>query len=337
MTTPAPVTPPAQPPGRRRAELELVVAAAVPLAPGIRQLTLVASDGAPLPSHPPGANLGLRWRPGRINSYSLTGDGDSPAAYQVSVLNVDGGAGGSAWAHALREGTRVGAIAPRSGFIPAAKARRHLLIAGGIGITPLLSHARWHVRWKNDFALYYVHRKGRAPHLDELRDLCGDRLHRYESRDALWADLGPALTRQPLGTQLYACGPLAMIDAVTTKAGALHWPGRRIRFEAFAAAAEGPRLPFRAALTESARQIEVTAGETLLEALERAGLDVPSMCRQGVCGECRTAVASGRADHRDLVLSAAEKAAGQWIMPCVSRAAAEDGKDGEHGELELRL
>lgn len=313
----------------RRTDLELVVASAVPLADGIRQLTLVAPDGGRLPSYPPGANLGLRWRPGRVNSYSLTGDGDSPMAYQVSVLNVAGGSGGSAWAHALREGETVEAVAPRGGFGPAARARRHLLVAGGIGITPLLSHARWHARWGHEFVLYYVDRPGRAPHLDELRDLCGARLRSYESREALWADLRPALASQPLGTQLYVCGPLAMTEAVAAAARALHWPGSRVRFEAFAAADEGPREPFRATLTESARRVEVTAGETLLEALEREGVNVPSMCRQGVCGECRTPVASGRVDHRDLVLSAAEKAGGHWVMPCVSRAA--------DGELELRL
>jgi ferredoxin-NADP reductase len=316
----------------RRTDLELVLASAVALTTGIRQLTLVAPGGGRLPSYPPGANLGLRWRPDRVNSYSLTGDGDSPAAYQVSVLRVDGGSGGgggSAWLHALREGASVQAVGPRSGFAPAARARRHLLVAGGIGITPLLAHARWHVRWGNEFTLYYVDRPGRAAHLGELRDLCRDRLRACDSRDALWTDLGPALARQPLGTQLYVCGPLAMIEAVTGAARTLHWPDSRVRFEAFGAVGEGPRQPFRAALTESARQVEVSAGETLLEALEREGLDVPSMCRQGVCGECRTRVTSGRVDHRDLVLSAAEKAAGHWVMPCVSRAA-DDG-------LELRL
>ena len=105
---------------------------------------------------------------------------------------------------------------------------------------------------------------------------------------------------------------------------ARYWPASRVRFEAFAAADEGPRAPFRAALTKSARVVEVQKGETLLEALERDGVTVPSMCRQGVCGECRTPVASGRVDHRDLVLSAAEKAAGHWVMPCVSRAADSD-------------
>jgi ferredoxin-NADP reductase len=327
----------------RRTDLELVVASAAALTTGIRELTLVAPDGARLPSYPPGSHLGLKWRrgPDRVNSYSLTSDGDSPLAYTVSVLRVDGGSGGSAWAHDLHEGATVRAVAPRSGFAPAARARRHLLVAGGIGITPLLSHARWHVRWGNEFALYYVDRPGRAPHLDELRDLCGGRLRGYEGRDALWADLGPALAAQPLGTQLYVCGPLPMIEAVTGTARALHWPGSRISAEPFGAADDRPRAPFRATLTGSAghaestgsaasgRHVEVSAGETLLEALERAGLPVPSMCRQGVCGECRVPVARGRVDHRDLVLSAEEKAGGQWVMPCVSRAA--------DGDLELRL
>ncbi len=304
-----------------QAPLRLVVTDAVPLTDSIRQLTLVAADGGRLPSHPPGASIGLRWRPDRMNSYSLTSDGDSPRAYQVSVLRVAAGGGGSAWVHARQPGDTVDAIAPRAHFTPAARARRHLLVAGGIGITPLLAHARWHVRWGSEFALYYVHRPGRAPHRDELRDLCGDRLVSYESRDRLWADLAPALAEQPLGTQLYVCGPREMIEAVTGAARARHWPASRIRTEAFTAADDGPRVPFRATLTTSARVTEVGKEETLLEALERDGVSIPSLCRQGVCGECRVPVTRGRVDHRDLVLSVAEKAAGHSIMPCVSRAA----------------
>jgi dimethylamine monooxygenase subunit B len=321
-----------------RPDLELVVTAAEAIAPDVRQLTLAAPGDVRLPSFRPGSHLGLTWRAGRVNSYSLTGDGDSPGTYTVSVLRVPRGRGGSAWAHRLRPGDTVAAIPPRSGFAPVATARRHLLVAGGIGITPLLSHARWHARWGSDFTLYYAHKPGRAPHLDDLAALCGGRLRAYQHRGQLWEDLGPALARQPLGTQLYVCGPLAMIDAVTEAARALYWPQGRVRFEAFGVAAEGPREPFRARLAASARQVHVSAEETLLEALERAGLDVPSMCRQGVCGECRTPVAGGAIDHRDLVLSAAEKASGQWIMPCVSRAAAaQASKPGQAGELKLRL
>jgi ferredoxin len=119
-----------------------------------------------------------------------------------------------------------------------------------------------------------------------------------------------------------------MIGAVTDAARTLGWPERRIRAEAFGAADEGPRDPFTVTLTRSGRRLDVGAGETLLEALERSGADVDSMCRQGVCGECRTPLARGRADHRDLVLAPDER--DDWIMPCVSRAADDDG-------LELRL
>ncbi|HEY0938285.1 MAG TPA: PDR/VanB family oxidoreductase [Trebonia sp.] len=312
------------------ADLALTVAAVTPLAPDVCQLTLTARDGRTLPSHPPGSHLGLRWRrdPDRVNSYSLTGDGDAPAAYTVSVLRVPDGRGGSAWVHRLRTGDEVDAVAPRSGFAPAAKARHHLLVAGGIGITPLLAHVRWHRRWGGDFTLYYAHRPGRAAHLAELRDLGGDRVRAHGSRGALWADLGPALRRQPLGTQLYVCGPPPMIEAVAAAAKASHWPASRVRCEAFGVSADGPRAAFRAILA-AGPPVDVGEEETLLEALERAGLPVPSQCRGGVCGECRTPVTRGRVDHRDLVLSAAEQASGRWIMPCVSRAAA--------GEPELEL
>lgn len=310
-------------------DLDLAVAGTETIAPGIRQLTLVARDGGSLRAFRPGSHIGLRWRDGRVNFYSLTGDGDCPDHYTISVLRAPEGRGGSAWAHRLRAGDAVTAVPPRSAFAPVATARRHLLVAGGIGITPLLSHARWHARQGSDFTLYYVHKPGRAAHLDQLRDLCGERLRGYHGREQLWADLGPALTRQPLGTCLYACGPLPLLDAVTTAASELRWPAGRVRSEKFGAADDGPRSPFRVSFPGSERTVQVSSESTLLDALERAGVPVASMCRQGVCGECRIPVAGGAIDHRDLVLTPAEKASGQWVMPCVSRAAGD--------ELELLL
>src|SRR6202000_879537 len=97
--------------------------------------------------------------------------------YAVWVRRVAAGRGGWAWAHALRPGQAVSVLPPRSGFAPVATARRHLLVAGGIGVTPLLSHARWHARWGSDFTVWYAHRPGRAAHLAELAGLCGGRLH----------------------------------------------------------------------------------------------------------------------------------------------------------------
>jgi ferredoxin-NADP reductase len=297
------------------ADLRLVVTAAEadPTAAEVRRLTLAAPDGGPLPSFRPGSHLGLRWRQGgrdRVNYYSLTGEASSPAAYHLSVLRAPGGHGGSRWAHGLRPGHEVTAVAPHGGFAPAARARRHLLVAGGIGVTPLLSHARWHARHGADFALYYAWRPGRAPHLDDLRNLCGERLQAYAARESLWADLGPALARQPPGTHLYVCGPLPMIGAVTAAARALHWPGSRVHVESFGVAEDGPRAPFRVVLSRSGRSVHVSPEHTLLEALEQAGVPAGSMCRQGVCGECRLPVASGGIDHRDQFLSPQEKAEG---------------------------
>lgn len=331
-------------------DLNLVVARTETIAPGVRQVTLgPRAPAAPLLPYPPGSHLGLRWRPGRVNSYSLTGDGRSPGTYTISVLRVDGSRGGSEWVHRLQPGDPVTAVPPRSTFAPVATARRHLLVAGGIGITPLLSHARWHLRWGNDFGLYYVHKPGRAAHLEEIRRIGkeaekaaqearitgkegrgsgGRGAWAFGNRGEFWACLGPALGRQPLGTYLYVCGPVGMIDAVTDAARTMGWPQSRIRVEAFGAADEGPRDSFTVTLTGSGRRVDVGAGETLLEALERSGAGVDSMCRQGVCGECRTPLVRGRADHRDLVLTPGER--DDWIMPCVSRAADDDG-------LELRL
>jgi ferredoxin len=120
-----------------------------------------------------------------------------------------------------------------------------------------------------------------------------------------------------------------MIHAVIAAAGALHWPRSRVHVESFGVDEDGPRAAFRAVLSRTERSIEVSPQHTLLEALELAGLPVGSMCRQGVCGECRLPVTGGSIDHRDLFLSPEERASGQWIMPCVSRAAGE--------QLELTL
>ena len=249
--TPAP---PATPAAARRTELRLVVADVTPAAEDVRQLTLVPPGGGRLPSYPPGSHLGLRWRPDRVNSYSLTGDGDSPAAYTVSVLRTPDSRGGSAWAHELRAGDLVDAVAPRSTFPVAARARRHLLVAGGIGITPLLSHARWHVRWGGDFTLYYAAGRAAGRTWPSCGDLCGGRLRAYGNRDALWADLGPALARQPLGTQLYVCGPLGMIDAVTARREkcALGRKPHPLRGHS-GHQPTGPRAPFRATLAAAGR------------------------------------------------------------------------------------
>ncbi|WP_344956023.1 PDR/VanB family oxidoreductase [Actinomadura miaoliensis] len=300
--------------------MTLVVREAGTAAAGIRTLTLARPDGGVLPPYVPGSHLVVECGGERRNAYSLTGSGAASAAYRISVRCDPGGRGGSRWMHRLPVGATVRVSAPRSAFPPVATARRHLLIAGGIGVTPLLSHARAAAAWDRPFRMLYAYRPGCGAHVEELRELCGDRLGEFHGRRAFLRAVRRELGRQPLGTHLYVCGPGGLIDAVCEAARDLGWPAERVHAERFSADDLDPGRPFTARLARSGRAIPVPAGVSLLEALEKAGVAVASMCRQGVCGECRVGVRAGRPEHRDLFLTPAERAAGDAVMCCVSRS-----------------
>ncbi|GLZ08829.1 ferredoxin [Actinomadura sp. NBRC 104412] len=292
-----------------------------PAGDGVLSFALAPPGGGGLPPFVPGSHLVVHCGERRRNAYSLTGSGAPSAEYRISVLR-ESADGGSAWMHRLSAGDEVTAEGPRSAFPPVATARHHVLIAGGIGVTPLLSHARAAVEWGRSFTMFYAHRTG--AHADELRELCGERLREFSGRDEFTAALRDALVSQPLGTHAYVCGPSGLIDAVCGLAAGAGWPEQRVHVERFSTDDLEPGRPFTARLARSGIEVEVPSGVSLLEALERAGVEVPHMCRQGVCGECRVGVLSGRPEHRDLFLSEGERAAGDAMMCCVSRAL--DGK-----------
>ncbi|WP_171074605.1 PDR/VanB family oxidoreductase [Nonomuraea basaltis] len=310
-------------------DMTLVVQDADLVANGIRSLRLGRPDGGPLPRYVPGSHLVVECGDGRRNAYSLTGSGTASTEYRISVLHKPDGRGGSSWMHRVPVGDTVRVTAPRSAFAPVATARRHLLIAGGIGVTPLLSHTRAAAEWGRPFTLLYGYRPGAGAHLDELRELCGTRLREFPEQAPFIGALRQELRRQPLGTHVYVCGPGGLIDAVCEMARDAGWPDERVHAERFSADDLDPGVPFTARLARSGRAVGVPTGVSLLDALEKAGIAVPNMCRQGVCGECRVGVRTGRAEHRDLFLSAAERAAGDSVMCCVSRSLDE--------ELELDL
>lgn len=308
--------------------LHLVVSGVRDAAPGIRSVTFARPDGAPLPSFAPGSHLVVEC--GAVsNAYSLTGDPVSPATYEISVLELPDGAGGSTWVHRLQVGDRVDALSPRSAFAPVLAARRHVLVAGGIGITPIVSHLRSAVLWGRDVEVLYAHRDGHGAHLDDVVALAGDRAHVFTDRASFGEHLVRTLADQPVGTHLYTCGPTGFMDHVVETARGLGWPDSRVHLERFGAEALDPGEPFDAVLTRSGRTISVAAGTSLLEALEAGGVDVPNLCRQGVCGECRIGLRSGPPRHRDLFLSEAQKAANDTLMACVSRA------EGDRLEIDL--
>ncbi|MBO1267273.1 PDR/VanB family oxidoreductase [Arthrobacter cavernae] len=315
--------------------LELAVADSKYIAPDIREIVLrriSAGQQEVLPSYIPGSHIVIECG-GRANAYSLTGSGDSPEEYRISVQLRPDGRGGSSAVHRFRHGERVKVSGPRSAFPPVATARRHLLIAGGIGITPILSHLRAAAAWGREAELLYSFRPGHAAHLEDIRALCGSSpslfLMEFTERKAFRTGLAEALRRQPLGTHLHVCGPLGFMDSVIAEARSACWPESRLHLEAFGAADLDPGKPFTAHLARTGRSVDVPSGTSLLEALENSGVPVPNLCRQGVCGECRIPVSKGRPEHRDLYLSESDKAANTTIMCCVSRS------HEPHLELEL--
>jgi ferredoxin-NADP reductase len=309
---------------------ELVVRGVDDAVPGIRTVTLAHADGAVLPSFTPGSHIVVECgsAPSPANAYSLTGESVAPTEYVISVLECPAGSGGSRWVHQLSVGDRVVVRPPRSAFAPVLVAKRHLLIAAGIGITPMISHLRSARRWGREVRLLYLHRDSRGAYVDEIKALTDDG-QIFTDRAAFMAEVRPELGDQPLGTHLYLCGPAAFMSDVSAIAVELGWPTSRIHVERFGIDTFDPGKPFEVTLTDTGRSFVVDAGESLLEALQTHGYEIPNLCRQGVCGECRIPVSNGQILHRDLYLSDAEKAAGDSMMSCVSRA------DGDRLELSL--
>jgi ferredoxin-NADP reductase len=309
-------------------QLELEVVGILDQTPLVRSFTFRDPEGGQLPSFVPGSHIVVGCG-AKANAYSLTGSGLHPTAYTISVRRADDGAGGSAAMHSISVGDAVTVSRPRSAFPPVSNARHHLLIAGGIGITPMLSHARAAREWGRSSSLVYSYRPGEGAHLEEARATCGTGLTECTDRQGFGRVLHDALVSQALGTHLYVCGPAEFMNTVLMQAELAGWPADRLHSEPFGAAEQDPGQPFSVRLSRSGRRLTVPAGQSLLEALEGSGTAVPNMCRKGVCGECAVPVLRGRVEHRDLYLTDEEKAANDTAMCCVSRS--------QDQELELDL
>jgi ferredoxin-NADP reductase len=231
--------------------------------------------------------------------------------------------------HQLAVGDLVFVSRPRSAFAPASTATHHLLIAAGIGITPVLSHARSAADRGTTSSLIYVYRPGAGAHVEEARELLGSALTECSNRTSFQKVLTEQLTTQSLGTHLYVCGPQDFMDAVLDQARELGWSPARLHSEAFGAAELDEGEPFTVNLVRSGVKLDVPSGVSLLETLEKAGKTIPNMCRKGICGECVLPVLRGTPQHRDLYLTDQEKAENTTMMCCVSRS--------EDPELELDL
>ncbi len=291
-------------------------------------LSLELSDpcGDELPPFTPGAHLELQLRNGLIRHYSLLNDSSERHRYVVAVgLSADS-RGGSRYIHgSLRQGDSLRVVGPRNNFPLDESAERFCFVAGGIGITPILSMIRWCVRHGKDWRLVYAARnRSRAAFYEELQALDAERVHYHfsDERNGEHLAVEELIASLREGEQLYCCGPDALMQAVKQVSGVVT---ERVHFEWFAA----PEQPadesasstgFDLVLRRSERTLRVAEGQSILEVLEAAGLDVPFSCRSGICRSCETGICAGTADHRDLVLSEEERASNTSMLICVSRA-----------------
>lgn len=299
--------------------LDVKVTAVRQLTPVIREFTFEASEGQ-LPGFSSGSHVQVLMPLGERtlrNAYSLLGDPADSSCYRIAVRLQDDSRGGSRYMHErVTEGDRLQLSRPHNLFPLHSQARHHILVAGGIGITPFMAYIAELQARGASFELHYAFR-GRLTdaYVEELAERLGDRLHAYDSSAGKRLDLAALLAGQQLGTHLYACGPHRLLDGLREQARALGWADSRVHWEAFAA--PEPGLPFRVELARSGRHIEVPADLSLLEALEAAGVELPNLCRGGVCGQCATRYLAGAVEHRDHYLDEGQRA--DWLMPCVSR------------------
>ena len=290
-------------------------------------LRLTSPDGTDLPRWHPGAHIDVHLPSGRVRQYSLCGDPWRTDHYRIAVRRIPDGGGGSREVHDdLTAGTLITTGGPRNAFpltVPGygSPARRIRFVAGGIGITPILPMLAAAERHGVEWSMVYTGRTADSlPFLAELA--------RFGSRVQVRTDdvYGLPTATDLLGecpdlTTVYACGPAPMLTAIRT-----HLIGRddvELHFERFAAPPVVDGAEFAVTVASTGRTVRVGADETLLAALNAAGVAAPYSCQQGFCGTCRIGVRSGTVDHRDTLLTEPERAAGV-MLTCVSRGAADD-------------
>jgi ferredoxin-NADP reductase len=294
-------------------------------AEGVLSLELRYPDGRQLPVWEPGAHLDLLL-PGVITrQYSLCGDPDDRFSWTIAVLREPVSKGGSAAVHGtVRPGQLVDVVGPRNHF-PFQPATTCYFIAGGIGITPLIPMIKRAADAGVDWCLVYGGRSRTSMAFVQRLEALGPRVQIRPQDEYGLIDLSRLDTPTP-DAQVYCCGPEPLLAAVEQRCRS--WPTGSLHVERFkpsersAGGGEQDR-EFTVVLATSSREITVPAGQSVLEALEAAGVEPPNSCREGICGTCETKVLAGQPDHRDSLLSDQERAENATMMICVGRALSE--------------
>lgn len=295
-------------------------------AEGIASFELARLDGQPLPPFSAGSHIDVHVPGGTVRQYSLCNASHEQHRYRIAVLRDPASRGGSVGMHdRVNEGDVITISTPRNHFA-LHPAQHTLLLAGGIGVTPLLCMADRLARTGAGFALHYCTRSAErtafageitaspmAPHVH---------FHFDAGAPEQKLDLASVLAAPGDDKRVYVCGPAGFIDHVVATAQALGWPQDRIHLEYFAAPAQDTSGDegFEVRIASTGKTYAIAPDVSIVEALRGQGIDIMTSCEQGVCGTCITRVLEGEVDHRDMYLTDEEKASNEQFMPCCSRA-----------------
>jgi ferredoxin-NADP reductase len=306
---------------------DLVVHRRHAAADGVAALDLVHPQGDDLPAWEPGAHIDLMLDEGLVRQYSLCGDPTDATTWRVGVLLDPQSRGGSQHVHEkVSEGTSLRVRGPRNHF-GLVDSPRYLFIAGGIGITPIIPMIASAEQAGSDWTLIYLGRsRTTMAFADALSDSYGERVTLWPNDQNGHFDIEAALREPADQTLVYSCGPEGLLSALEQHSA--HWPEGSLHIERFAAKA--PAEPpaealdtFQVVCQRSGVTVEVSEGATILDALEDADIPIMSSCLEGICGTCEATVLEGTPDHRDSMLTEAERTSGNKILTCVSRSRSE--------------
>lgn len=318
-------------PHHGEANLDLVVLSRRNASDGVIALDFGRKDGGDLPEWEPGAHIDLDLVNGQVRQYSLCGSPANGKIWTIGVLREPESRGGSAFIHDIfKEGLSVKVVGPRNHFKLEPSAN-YIFVAGGIGITPIVPMIEAAEAAGANWTLAYGGKsRSSMAFLDKLESY-GDRVLVQPFDEVGHIDLASLLDESKSDTLVYACGPEPLLVAVEGKCE--NWAQGSLHLERFSAKPlETPVFDgvFEIEAARSGKVFKVSPDQSIMEVLEEAGYDVLCSCREGVCGSCETALLSGRADHRDSVLSHDDKARNDRMMICISRS-----RDGERLVLDI--
>ncbi|MDZ7931768.1 MAG: PDR/VanB family oxidoreductase [Rhodococcus sp. (in: high G+C Gram-positive bacteria)] len=290
------------------------------LAEGVVNLRLEDVTGSDLPPWSPGAHIDIELEPGLVRQYSLCGAQQDRSGWTIAVLLDAGGRGGSRYVHEhLDEGQQLTVTGPRNNF-ELQPAQSYVFVAGGIGITPLLPMIEQAETERANWTLVYCGRSRTSMAFLDIAEKYPDKVHIHVDDESGIFDFPDFLGSPRDSTLVYACGPNGLLGVV--EGCCADWPSESFHCERFSPVQFDGVVDseFIVSLDRSGRDVVVRQSQSIIDALDEAGIRTLSSCGEGTCGTCETGIISGRADHRDSILDASERESNTTMMICVSRA-----------------